>query len=65
MVTFIWILLATVFISLISFVGALTLFLKEKILNKILMYLVSFSAGALLGGSFFAFNSRSRKRDWN
>jgi len=52
MVTFIWILLATVFISLISFVGALTLFLKEKILNKILMYLVSFSAGALLGGAF-------------
>lgn len=53
MVTFIWILLATVFISLVSFVGALTLFLKEKILNKILMYLVSFSAGALLGGELF------------
>ena len=44
--------MATVFISLISFVGALTLFLKEKILNKILPSLVAFSAGALIGGAF-------------
>ncbi len=45
--------MATVFISLISFVGALTLlFLKEKILNKILPPLVAFSAGALIGGAF-------------
>lgn len=38
--------------SLISFVGALTLFLKEKFLNKTLLFLVAFSAGALLGGAF-------------
>ena len=52
MTTFIWILIATFSISLIAFVGALTLFLKEKILNKILLLLVAFSAGALIGGAF-------------
>jgi len=39
-------------ISLIAFVGALTLFLREKLLNKILLVLVAFSAGALIGGAF-------------
>ena len=39
-------------ISLIAFVGALTLFFKEKLLNKILLVLVAFSAGALIGGAF-------------
>ena len=52
MTTFIWILIATFSISLIAFVGALTLFLKEKILDKILLLLVAFSAGALIGGAF-------------
>jgi len=52
MTTFIWILIATFSISLIAFVGASTLFLKEKILNKILLLLVAFSAGALIGGAF-------------
>ena len=47
-----WIIGTTFVISLIAFVGALTLFLKEKLLNKILMVLVSFSAGALVGGAF-------------
>jgi len=49
---FIWILISTFLISLISFIGAITLFLKEKILNKILLFLVAFSSGALLGGAF-------------
>jgi zinc and cadmium transporter len=48
-----WIITATFLISLISFVGALTLFLKEKTLDKILLLLVALSAGALLGGAFF------------
>jgi zinc and cadmium transporter len=48
----IFIFIATALISLISFVGALTLFLKERILNKILLFLVAFSAGALVGGAF-------------
>jgi len=39
-------------ISLIAFVGAALLFLKEELLNKILLILVSFAAGALIGGAF-------------
>ncbi|MFH1401449.1 MAG: ZIP family metal transporter [Parcubacteria group bacterium] len=46
------IIIATFIISLISFIGVLTIFLKENILNKILLYLVAFSAGALIGGAF-------------
>jgi len=45
-------LIATILISLIAFAGALTLFLKEKLLNKMLLILVSLSAGALIGGAF-------------
>jgi zinc and cadmium transporter len=46
------IVIATLIVSLISFIGALTLFLKEKTLDKILLLLVALSAGALLGGAF-------------
>jgi len=52
MTIFFYILISTILISLIAFVGALTLFLKEKLLDKILLILVAFSAGALLGGAF-------------
>lgn len=45
--------LTSVFIvSLISLVGIFTFSLKEKILKEILLIMVSFSAGALLGGVF-------------
>lgn len=47
-----WMIGTTFTISLIAFVGALTLFLKEKLMNKILLVLVAFSAGALIGGAF-------------
>jgi len=40
-------------ISLISFVGIVTLAIKEKTLNKILYLFVGFSTGALLGSAFF------------
>lgn len=49
---FLFIIIASIVISFISFAGAFTLFLKEKLLNKILLGLVSFSAGALMGGAF-------------
>ncbi|MCK4777462.1 MAG: ZIP family metal transporter [Actinomycetia bacterium] len=49
----IWILASTIIISLISLIGILTLFFKEEFLNNILLILVGFSAGALLGGAFF------------
>ncbi|MDP1538983.1 MAG: ZIP family metal transporter, partial [bacterium] len=47
-----YILISTFLISLIAFVGAVILFLKEEFLNKILLILVSFAAGALIGGAF-------------
>ncbi len=46
------IILATFLVSLISFSGVLVLFSREK-LDKILLVLVSFSAGALIGAAFF------------
>ena len=46
------IILATVINGLVAFAGAFTLFLREKTLQKILIFLVAFSAGALLGGAF-------------
>ncbi len=46
------IVLATFLISSIAFIGVLILFLKERLLNKLLLVLVSFSAGALIGGAF-------------
>ena len=46
------IVITTLLISLLSFAGAVILFLKEELLNKILLILVAFSAGALIGGAF-------------
>jgi len=46
------ILVSTFLVSLIAFIGILVLFLKENLLNKILLILVAFSAGALIGGAF-------------
>jgi len=48
----IYVLISTFLVSLISFIGVLTLLLKEEFLNKILLILVAFSAGALIGGAF-------------
>ena len=39
-------------VSLISFIGVFTLSINTKRLHKILIYLVSFAAGALLGDAF-------------
>jgi len=43
---------SAILISLISLIGVFFLSFKEEQLRKILLYLVSFSAGALLGGAF-------------
>jgi len=45
-------LISVFIVSLASFVGVLTLSLKEKLLNKVLIFFVAFSAGALIGDSF-------------
>jgi zinc and cadmium transporter len=47
-----WILISTVLVSAVSFVGDLLLFLKEELLTRILLILVAFSAGALIGAAF-------------
>lgn len=46
------IMLSVILVSLISFVGIFAIAIKAKKLNKILLYLISFSAGALLGDTF-------------
>lgn len=51
--TLVWILTATFLVSIISLIGILFLTVKERILKKILLVLVSFASGALLGGAFF------------
>lgn len=48
----IWSLGATFIVSLIALIGIIGLAIKEKILKKILLILVGFSAGALIGGAF-------------
>ena len=48
----IWALGATGIVSLASVLGIVTLALKGKLLKKILLLMVAFSAGALMGGAF-------------
>lgn len=47
-----YILISTFIISLGGLIGIFTLAIKEKLVQKILLFLVSFSAGALIGGAF-------------
>lgn len=51
--TLLWIVIATVIDGIAALVGAVTLALKRETLDRILMALVAFSAGALIAGSFF------------
>lgn len=51
--TFLAIIISAIIISLFSIIGIFALFLKEKLLEKILLGLVSLSAGAMMGGAFF------------
>jgi zinc and cadmium transporter len=53
MTAIIGILIATVIVSLLGLVGVFSLWVKQKKLDKALPVLVSFAAGALLGGAFF------------
>ncbi|MCM8765764.1 MAG: ZIP family metal transporter [Candidatus Omnitrophica bacterium] len=50
---FLWAIGASILVSLISFVGILGFIIKEEWLRKIWLILVGFSAGGLMGGSFF------------
>jgi zinc and cadmium transporter len=53
MSTFYWILVSGVMMSAIALSGSITLILKEETLHKILLPLVAFAAGSLIGGAFF------------
>lgn len=45
-------LVSTLIISLISFIGVITIALKTQYLKRVLLFMVSFAAGALLGDVF-------------
>jgi len=47
-----WIVGSTFLISLIAWIGVLTLFLNEELLDRILLVLVALAAGGLIGGAF-------------
>jgi len=51
-VVWLYSLVSVVIVSLISLVGVLTFLLKKEDLKRILLYLVSFSAGGLFGDAF-------------
>jgi zinc and cadmium transporter len=52
MSVFWWILISTLLMSLISWVGLLVLYANSHVLKKIILWLVAFSAGTLIGGAF-------------
>lgn len=53
MTTLLWILAGGIAMSAIALVGSITLILSEKALEKLLLPLVAFASGSLLGGAFF------------
>jgi len=50
-----WILLITILNGFLAFAGAILYFIFKENLNKILIFLVAFTTGALLGGAFVHF----------
>jgi zinc and cadmium transporter len=50
--TLAYILIATAIVSIISLVGVITFGFREKTLKKMLLFLVAFSAGGLMGAAF-------------
>lgn len=53
MTTFLWILGGGVLMAVVALVGSTTLLLSERTLRRVLLPLVAFAAGSLLGGAFF------------
>jgi len=49
---FLWAIGASILVSLISLIGIFSLLLNERVLNRILILLVGFGAGGLIGGAF-------------
>ncbi len=65
MLQLMYIILTTFAIALIAFIGVFTLAMREQLLNKILIILVSFSAGALMGGAFLHLLPESIEKSGN
>jgi len=65
MLTIFYIIGTAFLISLIAFIGIFTLAIKDKILNKILLILVSLSAGALMGGAFLHLIPEAVEKSYN
>jgi len=53
MSTLAWIIGSSLLMSAIALVGSVTLILKEETLQRIILPLVAFAAGSLIGGAFF------------
>jgi zinc and cadmium transporter len=53
MSTLAWIVSSGMLMSAIALIGSVTLFLKEATLQRIILPLVAFAAGSLIGGAFF------------
>jgi len=49
---FIWAISASFILSLISLIGIFSILLKDRLLERILILLIGFSAGGLIGGAF-------------
>lgn len=52
MTPFTWILATTILISLTAWTGVLLLYLRDDLLDRLLLALVALAAGALIGGAF-------------
>lgn len=52
MINFLWAIGASIVVSLISLIGIFSLLFKEAWLKKILVLLIGFAAGGLIGGAF-------------
>jgi zinc and cadmium transporter len=53
MSTLAWIISSGILMSAIALIGSVTLFLKDTTLQRIILPLVAFAAGSLIGGAFF------------
>lgn len=60
--TLVWILIMTIINGLLAFVGAILYFVFKKNLSKLLIYLVAFTTGSLLGGAFLHFIPESLEK---
>ena len=50
---FIFAIVASIIVSLISLIGIFALLISDKLLKKVIIFLIAFAAGGLIGGAFF------------